>query len=161
MDERDEVLREQVAALLEGGQAHLPAEAVLAGAAARRQGARPAPGMHSPWELLEHLRLAQEDILRYTFDAAWRSPAWPAGYWPAEPAPAAGAWEKSRRAFLDDLEEAKRRLRDPGLDLLARLPHGEGRTYLRQFLLIGDHNGYHLGQLVLTRKLLGDWPEGS
>ncbi len=155
-------VREQLDVLLGGGQAHLGPERILEGVAPARRAERPAPDGHSCWELLEHLRLAQEDILRYTFDPSWRSPEWPAGYWPrADAAPDDAAWEEARRAFLADLAEARERLRDPGLDLAAPLPHGEGRIYLRQFLLIADHNAYHLGQVVLTRKLLGDWPASS
>ena len=119
---------------------------------------RPGPGRHSIWELLEHLRIAQEDILRYTLDPSWRSPEWPTGYWPGDKGPVSDRrWSASVSAFLADLEEACALVRDRSRDLTARIPHGEGRTYLRQALLIADHNAYHLGQIVETRKALGNW----
>jgi hypothetical protein len=151
-------LRKQLQALLEGGQAHASPERILSGADPRKCGQRPGPALHSPWQLLEHLRISQEDILRYTFDPDWKSPEWPEGYWPTAPAPGGQkAWDESAGRFLADLAEIVQHARDPRLDLLAELPHGGGRTYLRQFLLAADHNAYHLGQLVLARKFLGDW----
>jgi hypothetical protein len=109
---------------------------------------------------LEHMRIAQEDILRYTLDAAWQSPEWPGGYWPP-PAPADRItdemWEASVKAFFSDLEEVIKLVSDPDIDLTASIPHGDGKTYLREVLLVADHNAYHLGQIVQTRKLLGDW----
>src|SRR5262249_1976049 len=103
--------------------------------------------------------IAQEDIWRYTFDAKWVSPSWPAGYWPAgrENLPEE-RWTAALSAFFADLAEVIRRVQDPNFDLTAEVPHGEGRTYLRQVLLLADHNAYHLGQIVQLRKLLGDWP---
>jgi hypothetical protein len=116
------------------------------------------PGAHTVWELLEHLRIAQEDIVRYTLDPGWVSPEWPKGYWP-DPAAAVTeeAWKASLDGFFAGLEETVALARNPAIDLTARLPHGEGRTYLRQVLLVADHNAYHLGQVVETRKALGDW----
>jgi len=122
------------------------------------RGRCPAPGLHSIWEELEHVRLAQEDILRYTLDAGWKSPAFPTGYWPApESVPTEAEWEASLAGFRRDLEDTCALARDAARDLTAPIPHGEGRTYLRQVLLIADHNAYHLGQIVLTQKLLGAW----
>jgi hypothetical protein len=104
------------------------------------------------------MRLAQEDILRYTLDPAWRSPAFPSGYWPANPESVTEAqWSAAVSGFFSDLDEARKLAQDPGRDLTALIPHGEGRTYLRQVLLIADHNAYHLGQIVQIRKALGDW----
>ena len=119
----------------------------------------PPGGEHSVWELLEHLRLAQEDIIRYTLDASWASPEFPAGYWPG----AAGeiddvAWQKSVRGFRDGRQETVDLVRDRARDITAKIPHGEFRTYLRQILLVADHNAYHLAQIVQVRKALGDWP---
>ena len=125
------------------------------------RGRRPAPGIHSVWEELEHVRRAQEDILRYTLDPGWSSPPYPAGYWPApESQPTDAEWDSSRAGFRRDLEEVCALARDPGRDLTALIPHGEGRTCLRQLLLVADHNAYHLGQIVQTRKLLGVWKQG-
>lgn len=147
--------------LLLGRGAHLPPEEALADTAPEKRTTRPAPGIHSVWEELEHLRLAQQDILRYTFDPDWESPPWPEGYWPDPDAPPApGGFNESVRSFLADRDELVARLEDPELDPAAEFPGGEGRTYLRQFLLAADHNAYHLGQLVLVRKLVGDWGGG-
>jgi hypothetical protein len=101
------------------------------------------------------MRRAQQDILRYTLDAAWKSPAFPEGYWPERPHPTEAEWKASVKAFRANLDEVVALARDEERDLTARLPHGEGRTYLRQVLLVADHNAYHLGQIVQTRKLLG------
>jgi uncharacterized damage-inducible protein DinB len=153
----DTVLREAIAKLLTKGQAHVAPKKALAGLDAALRGKRPAPGIHSVWEELEHMRLAQEDILRYTLDASWKSPSFPEGYWPESPEPTDAQWSESVRRFEADLDEGVALARDPARDLTAAIPHGEGRTYLRQLLLIADHNAYHLGQIVQTRKLLGAW----
>lgn len=155
MDEA--VLRHQVVELLTGGHAHVPVLKALAGLDAALRGKRPAEGIHSVWEELEHMRIAQEDILRYTLDPAWESPDWPEGYWPTVRDPTEAQWEASLARFKGDLEEVAALVKDPGRDPTARLPHGEGRTYLRQALLVADHNAYHAGQIVQARKLLGAW----
>jgi hypothetical protein len=152
-----QVLRKTIVALLAGEDAHTSAERALHRTSPRLRAVRPARG-HSVWELLEHMRIAQEDILRYTLDPRWKSPAWPEGYWPdprSKPSPA--AWRRSVAGFLRDLKDAAALARHPRRDLTAAIPHGEGRTYLRQLLLIADHNAYHAGQIVQTRKALGDW----
>jgi hypothetical protein len=151
-------LRENVIELLDGDAAHVGPRRALDRVAPAARGRRPAPGLHSVWEELEHMRIAQEDILRYTLDPAWTSPPWPDGYWP-EPTEDVSddRWEASVAAFFRDLEEVKRLARDESVDLSAEIPHGEGRTYLREVLLVADHNAYHLGQVVAARKLLGDW----
>jgi hypothetical protein len=100
------------------------------------------------------MRLAQEDILRYTLDPEWKSPTFPEGYWPKRPSPTDAEWKACVKAFRKDLDEVVAFVRDPKTDLTARLAHGEGRTYLRQVLLVADHNAYHLGQLVQARKQL-------
>ena len=154
----DAVFRKSLVELLKGGHAHATAKETVGGVRAKLRTTRPAPGLHSVWELLEHLRVAQEDILRYTLDPSWRSPEFPAGYWPAgEGAISDRRWSASVSAFLANLDEACALARDRSRDLTARIPHGEGRTYLRQVLLIADHNAYHLGQIVEVRKALGDW----
>lgn len=150
-------LRRNVVELMNGGHAHLDAKSALRGVSARARNARPAPHLHTIWEELEHLRIAQEDILRYTLDPRWKSPKWPAGYWPKKGEKAdAKAWSASVRRFLADLDELVAIAKDPSRDLTTEIPNGEGRTYLRQLLLAADHNAYHLGQIVLLRKLLGD-----
>jgi uncharacterized damage-inducible protein DinB len=151
----DRVVREQLVELLTGGHAHLTVDKALRGLDPEARGKRPAKGLHSVWEELEHMRRAQQDILRYTLDAAWKSPAFPEGYWPERPHPTEAEWKASVKAFRANLDEVVALARDEERDLTARLPHGEGRTYLRQVLLVADHNAYHLGQIVQTRKLLG------
>lgn len=155
MDERG--LREQLVELLTGSHAHASLAQALAGLAPELRGRRPAPGLHSVYEELEHIRLAQEDILRYTLDPSWKSPDWPQGYWPSREAPTEAEWKACTTGVAADLEEVCALARDPKRDLTAKIPHGEGRTYLRQVLLVADHNAYHVGQIVQTRKLLGAW----
>lgn len=154
----DSVLRASLVELLRGGNAYVTAEKALADVQPELRNRRAAEALHSVWEELEHIRIAQEDILRYTLDAAWKSPKWPDGYWPAGTAAVIDdVWAASVARFVADLEEVIALVEDPGVDLTAQIPHGEGRTYLRQVLLIADHNAYHLGQIVQTRKALGDW----
>ena len=154
----DSVLREQLIKLLRGAEAHIDAEAALAAVGAEFRNVRPVADVRSIWEELEHMRIAQEDILRYTIDSSWKSPEWTAGYWPAEGVSVTDEmWKASVDGFFADLDEVIRLVQDPKVDLTAKIPHGEWRTYLRQVLLVSDHNAYHLGQIVQTRKLLGDW----
>ncbi len=155
----DSVLREHLVKLLRGGQAHLTPEKALKGLTPALRNSRPADGLHSVWEEFEHMRLAQEDILRYTVDASWVSPPFPEGYWPEEAETVTEEmWTASVAAFFADLEEVIRLAQDTNVDLTAEIPHGEGgHTYLREILLVADHNAYHLGQIVQTRRALGDW----
>jgi uncharacterized damage-inducible protein DinB len=156
MDES--VFRAQLVSLLQGGEAHVKAEAALADIDPQFRNVRPTADVHSIWEELEHLRIAQEDILRFTIDSSWESPKWPDGYWPGENQQVTDEmWEASVEAFMADLEEVTKIAREPNLDLTAKIPHGQGQTYLRQILLVADHNAYHLGQIVQVRKLMGDW----
>ena len=158
MDE-DRSLRDHLLYLLGGGGAHAGFEAVVKGLPPEVRGAVPPGAAHSPWQILEHLRLAQWDILEFSRDAEHVSPPWPEGYWPREPEPPdEGAWERSIAAFRADLEAMKTLVADPASDLHARIPHGDGQTLLREALLVADHNAYHLGELVMTRRLLGAWP---
>ncbi len=142
--------------LLRGGSAHLDFDAAVKNFPVALRGKRPARSPHSAWELLEHLRIAQSDILEFSRDAKHQSPEFPEGYWPKSPKPPNdGAWAKSVRAFRADLEAMCALVAGPATDLYARIPHGDGQTILRQALVLADHNAYHLGQLVLVRKLLG------
>jgi hypothetical protein len=148
-------LRQHVLNLLDGGRAHMRARDVLAGFPARKRGARPRGFQHSAWQLLEHLRIAQRDILQYCRDPEHESPAWPAGFWPKTPAPPDGkAWDRSARAFLADLRSCMRTAKDRRQDLLAEIPHA-GVSWLHELLLIADHNSWHLGQLLQLRRALG------
>ena len=125
---------------------------------AELRGKRPKGAEHSPWQLLEHLRIAQWDILEFSRDAKHKSPEWPEEYWPKSPAPPDDkAWDKSVRAFRKALKALSELVSDEKTDLFAKIPHGDGQTILREALLTADHNAYHIGQLVLARKLLGAW----
>jgi len=156
----DTVLREQLIELLRGGDTHIKADAALADVSPQFRNVRPAANAHSIWEELEHLRIAQEDILRYTIDASWNSPEFPGGFWPGKAESVTDEmWKASVDGFFADVEEAITFVQDAMLDLTAAIPHGEGRTYLRDVLIVADHNAYHLGQIVQARKLLGDWRE--
>jgi uncharacterized damage-inducible protein DinB len=155
----DSSLRQQLIALLDGGHAHAPFADAIEGFPPDKIGIRPEGLPHSGWELLEHMRLAQEDILRFSQSAEWKSPKFPEGYWPKSAAPRTpDQWHRSIESFQRDLEEFRAMLRDPGQDLHREFPWGDGQTLLREALLIADHNAYHLGQLVLVRRLVGAWP---
>ena len=157
MDES--VFRAQLVSLLEDGEAHVKAKAALGNVGPQFRNVRPTADVHSIWGELEHLRIAQEDILRFTIDPSWKSPKWPEGYWPVETQQVTDEmWNASVEAFLTDLQEVVRIVRDSTLDLTANIPHVQGQTYLREILLVADHNAYHLGQIVQVRKLMGDWP---
>jgi hypothetical protein len=152
-------LREHLLYLLKGGGAHLNFDKAIAGLPAQLRGAKPPGQPHTPWRLLEHLRIAQWDILEFTRDPRHVSPPWPEGYWPAGDAPPEGAWDESVAAFRADLRAMQDLVADPTTDLFTPLPHGQGQTALREALLVADHNAYHLGQLVVVRRLLGAWDE--
>ena len=154
----DAILREQLIELLQGGHAHATFDNVVRGFPLDLAGVRPANAPHSAWELLEHLRISQNDILRFSKSADHVSPKWPDDYWPSTPAPGKKEqWEESVRAFRDDLAEFESMVRDPEQDLYRRFPWGDGQTLLREALLLADHNSHHLGQMILVRRLLGAW----
>jgi uncharacterized damage-inducible protein DinB len=134
-------------------------DAAVAGLPPKLRGVRPKRLPHSPWELLEHLRLTQRDILEFCRNTGYKERRWPADYWPpsAEP-PSPRSWNASVAAFRRDRSALRRMAQDPRLDLFAAIPHGSGQTYLRELLLAADHNAYHVGQLVLVRRVLGAWP---
>jgi hypothetical protein len=153
-------VRAHVADLLGGGHAHIGfADAVEDWPPALR-GAKPPGQPFTPWRLLEHIRIAQWDILEFTRNPKHVSPEWPAGYWPKDDAPPdAAAWDRSVAQVRRDLRAMVRLVADPETDLFARLPHGTGQTVLREALTLADHNAYHLGQLVLLGRLLGAYQE--
>ena len=154
----DKALREHLLNLLKGGHAHVDFEAAIKGLPAAMRGKRPKGAEHSAWEILEHIRIAQWDILEFSRDPKHVSPEWPSGYWPRTKAPASGrAWTNSVRAFQAGLKEMSKLVADESTDLFARIPHGDGQTILREALLAADHNAYHIGELVLVRRLLGAW----
>ncbi|MFZ0770090.1 MAG: DinB family protein [Candidatus Sulfotelmatobacter sp.] len=155
----DKLLREHVVYLLNGGGAHARFDDVVKDMPENLRGVRPNGLPHSAWMLLEHLRLAQWDILEFSRNSKHKSPEWPKGYWPkTETPPSAAAWNKSIQQFRKDLKAMQELVQNPKTDLYARIPWGDGQTILREALLVADHNAYHLGQFVDLRRLLGVWP---
>ena len=154
----DKALRQHLVSLLKGGDAHATYDAAVKDFPANLYGKKPKGAAHSPWEVLEHIRIAQWDILEFSRNAKHVSPEFPDGYWPKTPAPAdATAWIKSVQSFRADLKAMVALAENESLDLFARIPHGEGQTILREVLVLADHNAYHLGELLLLRRLLGAW----
>jgi hypothetical protein len=151
----DSVLRDQLVALLTGGQAHLTVDEAIANLDPKFRNAR-VNGATSVWAELEHMRIAQQDILRYTLDPKWKSPDFPDGFWPTVDF-TDQAWRATVDGFNADVKKVIDLVRNSSIDLTAEIPHGEGRTYLREVLLVADHNAYHLGQIVTIRKALGAW----
>lgn len=157
---QDQSLREHLIYLLSGGGAHAKFEDVVKGVPPRLRGKKPAKLPHSPWMLLEHLRLAQWDILEFSRNSRHVSPDWPEGYWPkTQTPPSPAAWNKSIREFRRDLKAMQDLVADRATDLHAPIPWGDGQTILREALLVADHNAYHLGQFLDLRRLLGAWNE--
>lgn len=154
----DASLRQHLIALLTESHAHANFDAAVKDFPPELRAKRPRGVECSAWQLLEHLRIAQRDIVEFSRDAKHQSPAWPEGYWPAKAVPPDDkAWDKSVRAFRKDLKSMCDLVRDESVDLHAKIPHGDGQTILREALLVADHNAYHVGQLILLRKLLGAW----
>ena len=156
--DRDASLRQHLVDLITAGHAHAGFETAIRNIPPAARGKRPRGAAHSPWEVLEHMRIAQWDILEFSRDPSHKSPDWPGGYWPVAPAPPdAKAWDKSVAAFRKDQKAMCALVADPATDLYARIPHGDGQTILREALLVADHNAYHLGELIVVRRLLGVW----
>jgi len=156
----DQALREQLVALLKGGGAHVHFMDALDGFPDAKRGSFVEGLPHTGWQLIEHVRIAQWDILEFSRDPKHVSPGFPEGYWPKTPVPPdQAAWQRSVEAFQHDLQEMIRLVNNPKTDLYIVIPHGDGQTILRQALLLADHNAYHLGQLIDLRRALGAWPE--
>ena len=154
-EDTDRSLREHLLYLLRGGGAHIGFEEAIKDFPAELVNARAAGVPYTPWQLLEHMRVAQWDILEFSRSAAHVSPRWPEGYWPEEGVGAdEEAWSRSVGRFQADLREMEALVEDRGQDLYASIPHGEGQTLLREALLVADHNAYHLGALVTLRRAL-------
>lgn len=154
----EKALREHVLYLLRGGGAHLSFDDTIDDFPAARRGKKVRGAPHTAWQLVEHMRLAQWDILEFSRNPKYVEPKFPDDYWPASAAPPNNtAWKQSVAAFRRDLEAIVRLVKDPRTDLFARIPWGKGQTILREALLVADHNAYHLGQVVLLRRVLGAW----
>jgi hypothetical protein len=151
-------LRKELDRLLSGKGAHADFDAAVADFPPKLRGVKPQGAPYSAWELLEHLRIAQWDMLEFSRDAKHISPGWPSGYWPDRSEPeSAAAWDKSVKAFNHDLAAMRKLVADPESDLFTPFPHGDGQTLLREALQMADHNSYHVGELILLRRQLGAW----
>jgi len=154
----EKALRAQLVKLLDFEEAHVGFDRAVKGIPPRMRGKVPANGEHSLWELLEHLRIAQADILEFCRAAKYKEKKWPDDYWPATPAPrSASAWTKAIADYRRDRQAFQRLAANTRIDLLATIPHGTGQTYLREIVLAADHAAYHIGQIVTVRKQLGIW----
>jgi uncharacterized damage-inducible protein DinB len=150
-------LREQIARILDWTDAHAGLGDALEGIPAKLRGLTPEGSAHSLWQLLEHMRLAQFDILDFCRNADYTEPSSMDEYWPRQSEPAPGAWDTSIASFWRDLNDLRQLALNPDVDPFATIPHGDGQTYLRELLLVADHNSYHLGQVVALRRQLGIW----
>ena len=157
MNNSEKSVRHWVDWLLKGGGAHASFDEAVKGLPTKLRGVKP-PGLpHTAWQLLEHMRLAQWDILDFCRNPKYRPMPWPEGYWPKTEAPSGGAWEKSVRQFSTDLATMRKLVSNAKTDLHGPIAWGEGQTILREALLVADHNSYHIGQLILVRKALAAW----
>jgi len=148
-------LRQHLLNLLTKAEAHVDLESSLKDFPRELRGRKPEGAPHTPWQLLEHIRIAQWDILEFSKNAKHKSPKFPDEYWPRSEAPPDDkAWDQSVKQTLADLKAMCALVSDPKRDLLARIPGGDGQTLLREALLLADHNAYHLGQLVIVRRIL-------
>ena len=152
--------RRQIVTLLSGDGAHVSFDGTIKGLPPRLRGVKPAGQPHTIWRLVEHLRIAQWDILEFSRNSQHKSPDWPDGYWPEENAPRTTRdWTNSIAHFRRDLKSMQKLVLDPKTDLFAPIPHGQGQTILREAVLLIDHNAYHLGQLIMLRRMLGAWED--
>ncbi len=154
----DKALREHLVQLLKGGNAHVDFDGAIKGLPANLRGKTPRGAEHSPWQMLEHMRIAQWDILEFIRNPNHVSPKFPEGYWPkSKTPPDAYVWDKTVKAFRGDQKALVKLVENESTDLLAKIPHGDGQTVLREVLLVADHTAYHLGTFGLLRRLLGPW----
>jgi hypothetical protein len=154
----DNTLRDLLARTLDWEDAHAGFDKAVADIPPELRGRKPRRLPYSAWQIVEHIRIAQHDILDFCRNPRYREMKWPADYWPAAPEPpSADAWDASIRAYHRDRKALQRMVKDRKVKLDTRIPHGSGQTYLRELILVADHTAYHVGQLVLLRRLLGIW----
>ena len=155
----DSVIRQQILQLIDGRNAHLSFDDAVDRFPIERINEQPPYVPYTPWHIVEHLRISQWDILEFVRDPDHQSPSWPAGYWP-DPAAVAdrSQWIDSLDGFRSDLAAVKEFVQDLSVDLSAELPHAPGYTYIREFLLVADHNAYHVGEFAILRQIMGAWP---
>ena len=153
--ESKDPLRQQLVHLLTKAEAHVDIGSALRDFPRELRASKPHGSPHTPWQLLEHLRIAQSDIVQFTLNPKHRSPKFPDGYWPkTDTPPDDRAWDKSVTSILEDLDEMVAMVADPKIDLMKAIPHGKGQTYFREALLLSDHNSYHVGQIVMLRRIM-------
>jgi uncharacterized damage-inducible protein DinB len=151
-------VRDHLARALSWAEAHMSLDDAVADLPAPLRGRKPDGLPYSPWQLLEHIRITQHDILDFCRNPNYKEIAWPDDYWPKSAAPPSdSAWDASVRQIRNDRAGLEALARDESLDLAARIPHGTGQTYLREILLVIDHTAYHMGELIVVRRLLGAW----
>ena len=154
----EKALREQLVKLLDFREAHVDFDRAVKGIPPRLRGTRPEGAEHSLWQLVEHLRIAQADILEFCVTPTYKDKKWPDDYWPKALGPrSASEWTKAIARYRRDRKAMQRLAANSKIDLLAAIPHGTGQTYLREVLLVADHNAYHIGQIVALRRRLGIW----
>lgn len=155
----DQSIRAHTRELLGWQSAHIDFVHAVSGVPPTARGVRPTSLPHSLWELVEHIRLAQQDILDFCLDPGYEEPEWPEAYWPAGPEPpTADAWQGSIDRYLRDRQTMIDLVENDAIILHDTILHGDGQTYLREALLVADHTAYHVGQIVLVRRLLNIWP---
>ncbi len=164
LSDQDRLIRNDLLEFLRGGQAHASLTDAVKRFPASLAAAKPHGAPHSAWQLLEHIRLALNDLLEFCTNPHYQSRAWPQEYWPSAEGPgnrssSAIAWKGSVAAIHKDTEALEKLLLDPKIDLTAKIPWGHGQTILREILLAGDHTSYHVGQLIALRKQLDTWKE--
>lgn len=154
-----EAVRRHLHELLDDESAHRSFDAALDGFPPELYGAVDEGLPYSAWQLLEHVRIAQRDIIDFCTNPSYKQLEWPDDYWPDSAEPDSPmAWADSVANYRQDRRKLMELLDNEKLDLLAEIPHGQGQTYLREFLLVADHTAYHTGQLITVRRLLGAWP---
>lgn len=154
----EDPLRHFLAKILDWQESHASFDSAIADLPPELRGERPAGAPHSVWELVEHIRLAQRDILDFCHDENYQERSWPDDYWPSSPSPpSSSTWDESVAAYHADVDAFKALVTDPGFDLFAKVPWGSGQTNIREVVLTADHTAYHVGQIVLVRRLLGAW----
>lgn len=153
-----DTLRENLIKALNGGQAFVPFKEALKGINSENRNLKVNENTHTIWQEFEHIRIAQEDILQYMLDPDWKSPKWPDEYWPKESKEISDkTWQKTHDAFFKDLHSVVQIVKNSEIDLLKIIPHTDSHTYLREILLIIEHNAYHIGKIVDIRKSLNNW----
>jgi hypothetical protein len=157
----DEFVRKALLQLLRGGNAHMPLETAVADFPTDRINAFPPNVSYTPWQLLEHVRIAQRDILDFIRDPAYQSPEWPAGYWPPREQQAnPDEWRRTIDRYRDDRHALEEIVANSATDLYQPLAHGQGQNILREILVVSDHTAYHLGEFAILRQVMQTWPAG-